>query len=1174
MKTTDTYFKTFLLMYKREARFLTIALFLCVGFLQTSASAQVEVRVTVTGGTANTSCIDILSPPDPFWRVNVENTGWFTYPRTTGCFTALPHVPYTANYDCPADVPASLQLCFRAFENDGLPFTCQILESCSETICQNFIIPSSGTVDYTLSLPLGLSSSGSVNFNISSIQSPLVQYNSICTPLHLGQLNFGETLGDASQGIYHNRCADGLNEPNPVSSVAGWNNEYGVWFTFTTGPDPGTLLILEARDDPQQSGDNLDTQIAVYTASTPSCTGPFQLLRAIADWSNPDCRLDLWCPSPNTTYYVLIDGDFIEPGGFQGTFGFQVRSVPVPEASDTPCGAEHLGEVPQDGFVSTTGLRANFCATSVNDPFVPAFSVQASVWFSFAAPPSGHVIIEGISDTEISPWAIQLALFASESQTCNGPFVHLASRYDGSSLNEEIQISCLYPGQTYWVMFDGFGDGGRGLFDLRVRDAGDITPISNQEITICAGDTLIVGDSRLTSSGNFSTRINLFAGCDSIVNTTLMVLPELSLTVAQQLPAFGAGVPNGSARATAAGGVGSFSYMWCNGESGPIASALPGNQFCTVTVTDAYGCSRTESVFIDQVSPLQVVASGDTLLCAGDSNGEIRFQILEGWEPFSFNWQRIGGGPSGQGTMISSAQPLSIDNLPAGSYSIIVNDIFSADTIFLEISEPPALVITQVSNDSASCFGVCDGAIQLSVIGGTGAYQLAWNGQQAANYTMQGLCAGNYQWSVTDDNLCQAILPFEIGQPIEFIATATLVRPVSCYEGSDGETTVGTNGSPIAFLWSNGSLSQNATGLSSGFYFVTITNFDGCRDTTGIQVPQPPGPVGAIISVSAPVSCHGGSDGILAGQATGPGQNFVLSWSNGIIGTQNPGLSAGYYALIVRNELGCTGEASLDFGEPDPISANFEIEDLNCINIAGGGAIFIEDIRGGTGFYRFALDGGSFVTSPIFTGLAASSYNLRIQDTPGCVFTFPVIVQPPPDIQVSIGEDQTILLGETLNLIAETNSPGARFYWKSSEGETFPDAQRLEIAPTFTAAYTVTVIDTLSGCSATDVITVLVDKTRRVFIPDAFSPNGDGINDTFHPFGGSDVRRIRQFQIFDRFGAQIFKAADFSPGNPELGWDGKFRGSPLSPGVYVWMAEIEFVDGVSTLFRGEIMLLR
>ena len=1161
-------------MFKREVRNPAIALFFILGVVQIKISAQVEVRVTITDGTSNTECIDILSPPDPFWRVNVENTGWFTYPRTAGCFTALPHVPYSANYECPSDVPATLQLCFRAFENDGLPFTCQIAESCSETICQDFVIPASGNADYTLSLPSGQSSSGNVNFTISTLQAPVIQYNSICTPIHLGLLNFGETLGDASQGLYHNRCADALNEPNPVSAVAGWNNEYGVWFTFTTGPDPGTLLILEARDDPQQSGDNLDTQIAVYTSSNQACSGNMQLIRAIADWSQPDCRLDLWCPSPNTTYYVLIDGDFIEPGGFQGTFGFQVRSVAVPEASDTPCGAEALGEVPVGGSVSTGGLRANFCATSINDPFVPTFSVQASVWFSFVAPPSGHVLIEGISDTELSPWSIQLALFTAESQNCSGPFEHLASRYDGATLNEQIQISCLYPGQTYWVMFDGFGAGGRGLFSLQVSDAGDITPVTDQDITICAGDTLMVGDSIYTTSGTYTARINLFAGCDSIVNTTLLVLPELELTVAQQLPAFGAGALNGSATANAGGGVGNYTYQWCNGETGSTATALPGNQSCAVTVTDEFGCTRVQTVFIDQVLPLQILAEGDTLRCAGDTNGEIRFQIQDGWAPFSFRWERLGGGPSGTGEVLQAAQEQAISNLPAGTYSIIAADTFAVDTLQIVISEPPALVITPISNDSVSCFGVCDGAVEVSVTGGTGTYTLAWSGPQASGYIIQGICAGNYQWSVTDENLCQAILPVSIGQPAEFIANATVARPVSCFGGSDGEAAVNTNGTPIAFSWSNGALSQNVTGLNQGFYTVTVTNFDGCRDTTSIQIPQPDAPVSGLISVSRPVSCHEGSDGILTGQATGPGQNFVLSWSNGITGAQNAGLSAGTYTLTVRNELGCSGEASLVLGHPDPITAQFEIEDLNCRNIADGGIIFIEDVHGGTGSYRFALDSGSFVTRPIFEGLLANTYTVRIQDTPGCIFAFPVVVNPPPDIVVSLGVDQTILLGDSITLHAETNSPGAQFSWKSSEEEIFADSQQVVIRPTVTTAYTVSVLDTLSGCSATDVIIVLVDKTRRIFIPNAFSPNGDGINDTFHPFGGNDVRIIRQFQVFDRLGAMVFKATDIPVGDPEFGWDGKFRGSPLSPGIYVWTAEIEFLDGASELFHGEIVLMR
>ncbi len=1136
--------------------------------------AQVEVRVTIQSGNASTTCTDILTAPDPLWRVNVENEGWVTYPREGNCFTALPNVQYTATYDCPAGVPSTLQLCFRAFENDGLPFTCQIVEDCAETICETFSIPASGTANYTLALPAGLSSGGSVSFSITTTPSPTVAYDNICNSINLGNISFGQQLGDASLGLYHNRCATGMNEPNPLAFVPGWNNEYGVWFTFTTSADPGSLIILEARDDPQNSGDNMDTQIAVYTSSNNTCTGAMQFVRAIADWSSTDSRLDLWCPRPNTTYFVLVDGDFIEAGGFQGTFGFQARSVAVPEAADAPCDAENLGAVPEGGMVSTNGQRSNFCATSVNDPFVPAFSVQTSVWFQFTAPPSGHVIIEGISDTQIAPWAVQLALFASSNNTCSGTMLHVASRFDGNTLDETLQVSCLYPGQPYWVMFDGFGAGGRGIFSLRIRDAGDITPVTNQNVTICAGASLTVGSSVYTVSGTYTNRIQVFAGCDSIVNTTLTVLPPISLSLTQNLPAFGAGASNGVATASAIGGVGNFSYQWCNGETGPQATALPGGQSCSVTVTDGFGCTQVETIFIDQALPLQPLFAGSTLRCAGDSDGSVSFSISEGWPPYNYSWQEVGGSANGSGAINAEGEQVILSGLRAGRYQVTVSDTFAQNVFSVDVLAPPALLITANQVDSASCFSFCDGLVSITASGGTGAYQYAWSGAQAPGPQISNLCAGNYQLSVTDANGCLAVLPVSIGEPEEFIATATVLRPVSCFGGADGQAVVVTNGSPAAYAWSSGANTPTAGQLATGFYDVTVTNADGCQDIASIFIPQPVAPVSAVITEDKAVTCYGFSDAILSAQPGGPGQSFTFSWSNGFGERLNAGLAAGPYSVTVTNELGCKGEAAYTLSQPDSITASLEIEHINCRNIAQGGAIFIENVRGGNGMYSFSLDGAGFGSAPIFTGLQPGSYVLNIRDVRGCTYRFPATVDAPPVLTVSLGEDLIIPLGDSITLTAETNSPAPLFTWKSSEGDDPLADQSVTVRPVFNTAYTVTVFDTISFCSVSDVILVMVDKTRRVFIPNAFSPNGDGHNDTFFPFGGTDVRLVRQFHVFSRSGAMLFSASDTQANDPANGWDGMLKGRQLPPGVYVWMAELEFADGLREVFKGDVMLMR
>jgi gliding motility-associated-like protein len=120
----------------------------------------------------------------------------------------------------------------------------------------------------------------------------------------------------------------------------------------------------------------------------------------------------------------------------------------------------------------------------------------------------------------------------------------------------------------------------------------------------------------------------------------------------------------------------------------------------------------------------------------------------------------------------------------------------------------------------------------------------------------------------------------------------------------------------------------------------------------------------------------------------------------------------------------------------------------------------------------------------------------------------------------------------------------------------------------------VTVIDT-SGCSITARIILRVDKTREVYIPNAFSPNGDGTNDRIMIFANAEkIIQVNTFRIFDRWGEIVFEANDFQPNDPKKGWDGFLNGEKLNPAVFVYFAEIEFIDGVTILYKGDVTLMQ
>jgi gliding motility-associated-like protein len=113
-----------------------------------------------------------------------------------------------------------------------------------------------------------------------------------------------------------------------------------------------------------------------------------------------------------------------------------------------------------------------------------------------------------------------------------------------------------------------------------------------------------------------------------------------------------------------------------------------------------------------------------------------------------------------------------------------------------------------------------------------------------------------------------------------------------------------------------------------------------------------------------------------------------------------------------------------------------------------------------------------------------------------------------------------------------------------------------------------------NGCVATDLLTVFVNHPDEVFIPNAFSPNNDGINDVLMVFAGEDVAVIKSFLVFNRWGETVFDVYNFPPNDPAFGWDGDYRSKRYNNAVFVYMAEVEFIDGTVKLFKGDVAIIK
>jgi gliding motility-associated-like protein len=252
-----------------------------------------------------------------------------------------------------------------------------------------------------------------------------------------------------------------------------------------------------------------------------------------------------------------------------------------------------------------------------------------------------------------------------------------------------------------------------------------------------------------------------------------------------------------------------------------------------------------------------------------------------------------------------------------------------------------------------------------------------------------------------------------------------------------------------------------------------------------------------------------------------------------------------------------------EFGDPICFESN-----TGFINVVG---------TGGNPFYQFSIDGENFQPVGTFVGLTAGEQTVYIQDIKGCVDSLDQNLVNPPPIIVNAGQDQTINLGESTNLSGLVNAPNpdvTSFSWIITDTLLSENAilnpQAFPVDDTY---FYLEAIDDL-GCNSRDSVLVVVQKIRPIYTPNIFSPNYDGINDYFTVYGNAAAEKILRLEVYDRWGGLAFSATDLELGAEPMGWNGEINGQKAESGVYVYYAQVEFIDRVVLQFEGSITLIR
>jgi hypothetical protein len=496
----------------------------------------------------------------------------------------------------------------------------------------------------------------------------------------------------------------------------------------------------------------------------------------------------------------------------------------------------------------------------------------------------------------------------------------------------------------------------------------------------------------------------------------------------------------------------------------------------------------------------------------------------------------------------------------------------SSSSFPITVNPPPT--IAAVANPTTICVG------QQTTLTGSGGSTYLWNPGSITGSPVNVSPSANTTYTVvgTDVNGCTnsasvSVNVITCAVPIvTFFASDTTLCVGDCINFTDQSTN-----NPSSWSWTFSgaatatSTSQNPTNIcynSPGTFAVTLiatnVNGTGSLTKTGYITVNPPPAAFA----GNPVTICSGQQTTLTGSG---GVNYL--WLPGNLTTPTINvtpLTTTTYTLNVVDAFGCTGQAFVTVTvQPCTVpTATFSASQTSFC--AGTCIDFTDNSSGAPTSWNWQFPGATPASSTAQnpTGICyntAGTYTvvLIVNNAFGADTTLMTVTagaQPVADA----GSAVSIAIGNQTTLTA-TGGTGT-YSWSPTTGLGSPNSATTTASPTVTTTYTVTFTD-VNGCTDSDTVTVQVIEAYSIFIPTAFSPNGDNSNDQLFVYGAG-IKTL-DFVVFDRFGEKVFESSSVNDG-----WDGTFRGKPMNTGIYAWYCTAEFFDGTSQQLKGDVTLTR
>ncbi|TXF89925.1 hypothetical protein FUA23_08175 [Neolewinella aurantiaca] len=938
-----------------------------------------------------------------------------------------------------------------------------------------------------------------------------------------------------------------------------------VWFAFVALENSARITV-DGRIIGNERGSLREPQMTVYEGG---CDGGLTRNEALICKSPLNNIHGVNAIVPNLivgeTYYILVGAH----EGKEGTFELcvnQFDAVPEPDA-DCPTGVVLCDKSPFSvQFLSGNGLiredlQADGCVANDCNP-----TEDNSAWYKWTCDQSGTL---GFTITPLGTAAnedIDFAVYELPNgvDDCSGRQT-LRCMYSGETSGnpDELNLPCL---------------GATGL-SVNDTDTGESCGCQTGNNNFAAAIDMVAGRSYALVVFNFSASGDGFDMEFNGTGTFLGPQPEFTfsdsevcvgeaLTFQDQSTSVDQIVSREwnfgpTATPQTASGPGPHSVVF--GEAGTPAVEL--------IVTTSRECreilSQQEVNVICCQGQFTGSATTSDVLCPNDSSGVINLTATSSFSPATLTYAWSNGETTED-----------ISGLGTGDYTVTVSDVSGCEDVYSFTVGGPDPFVFDTLITMPSCAGGQDGALEFTILsGGLAPYEYSLNGGPfGTNNQISSIGVSTVNVRVQDGNGCfveQDIFVDEL--QLGLVQGVDVFTEPVCAGDATGSIQIElANGQPdfsYDFGLGDGFQSSNVrNGLAAGIYNVTALDADGCTGVFQVELTEPP--VITLAAQGTGSTCFGTDDGqiiVLSGGGR-PGYTYTLNGQS-VTDTVQTGLVPGTYTVQLTDATGCVRSVTEVITEPNEIfPVLLEENDLTCFDAATGS--FRLTATGGTPGYTYATDDRVFQQDSLLSGLLAGDYTIYVMDANGCVDSLNGSLTQPREFIVDPGGDAQIFLGfDTLLRVVSNYSP-VTYEWGPDAFEcTNPDCSIVRAGPVETTIYTV-VGTNPAGCTDTASLELLVVEDLPLYIPNAFSPNGDGANDGFTIFGGRAVEEIEYLRVYDRWGGLQFENTNFMPNEPSLGWDGLVDGKKVNPAVFVWSASVRFINGTVQEYAGDVTVVR